>query len=444
MSNMLERIGFNKILPLEHPLLEAIGIYVSRMIVLLAVIFANFVLLGAAVLFMRSPKIFVLAGISIGATLCLIVITRLGVSKLQTFTQASRREFPIPFRGEVPTTTFPEIAGYEKVKLELQAIVEYLRSPDSSDQLEAQPPRNILLAGSPGAVKDMLVSAVANSANVPLYHEHGPTFVDLFVGVGTARIRRLFEEAKQHAPSIVFIDQIESLHYPALLSQLLNELDELVHTSSSVIFIAGTDRMNELASPLIRRLNQVVEMSMESTATTAGGAITGASIPLIVDFFRRRKERGAIAVRLTETDGHIIEGAEVQEPFIEEVDGERFIVISLPQTPNIHVPLSGLKTIEFPNTSIGELLEAMEISQWDNAEHFLQANNDAWLVVSELHDKGALSASELKTILEQEGYPMTMRAVERRLDALINLGIVQKRGLFRYELHLDARNRIFA
>ena len=107
--------------------------------------------------------------------------------------------------------TFDDIAGIDEAKAELQQIVAFLRNPERYQRLGGKIPKGVLIVGAPGTGKTLLARAVAGEAAVPFFTISGSAFVEMFVGVGAARVRDLFEQAKQKAPCIVFIDELDAL-----------------------------------------------------------------------------------------------------------------------------------------------------------------------------------------------------------------------------------------
>ena len=161
-------------------------------------------------------------------------------------------------------TTFKDIAGLQEVKQEIEEVVDFLKDPAKFHKLGARIPRGILLVGAPGTGKTMLAKAVANEANVPFYFVSGSEFVEMFVGVGANRVRDTFELAKQTAPSIVFVDEIDAVgrHRGAglggghdereqTLNQILVEMDGF-DTQDAVIVLAATNRPDILDPALLR------------------------------------------------------------------------------------------------------------------------------------------------------------------------------------------------
>jgi cell division protease FtsH len=160
--------------------------------------------------------------------------------------------------------TFDDIAGIDEAKEELEEVVEFLRTPERFQALGGRIPRGVLLVGPPGTGKTLLAKAVAGEASVPFFSISGSDFVEMFVGVGAARVRDLFDQAKKHAPAIVFIDELDALGkargggYPGghdereqTLNQLLTELDGF-ETNDGVILMAATNRPEVLDPALLR------------------------------------------------------------------------------------------------------------------------------------------------------------------------------------------------
>src|SRR3990167_6685711 len=111
--------------------------------------------------------------------------------------------------SEKPKTKFDDVAGVEEAKEEVQEIVDFLKYPGRYVEIGAKIPKGVLLVGSPGTGKTLLAKAVAGEAEVPFFSVTGSSFIEMFVGVGAARVRDLFEQAKKDAPSIIFIDEID-------------------------------------------------------------------------------------------------------------------------------------------------------------------------------------------------------------------------------------------
>ena len=160
--------------------------------------------------------------------------------------------------------TFADVAGLEGVKNDLEEVVEFLRSPEKFQRLGARVPKGILLMGPPGAGKTLLGRAVAGEAGVPFFSINGSEFIQMFVGVGAGRVRDLFNTAKENAPAILFIDEIDAVgrHRGAgiggghdereqTLNQILSEMDGFTQTES-VIVMAATNRPDVLDPALLR------------------------------------------------------------------------------------------------------------------------------------------------------------------------------------------------
>ena len=165
---------------------------------------------------------------------------------------------------EQKKVTFEDVAGAEEEKGELQEIVEFLRDPKRFLELGARIPKGVLLVGPPGTGKTLLAKAVAGEANVPFFSISGSDFVEMFVGMGAARVRDLFKEANKMAPCIVFIDEIDTIgkkrdgsgiagndEREQTLNQLLSEMDGF-DGSSGVVILAATNRPETLDKALLR------------------------------------------------------------------------------------------------------------------------------------------------------------------------------------------------
>jgi cell division protease FtsH len=162
------------------------------------------------------------------------------------------------------TVRFDDVAGVEEAKEELREVVEFLKNPDKFTRIGAKIPKGVLLVGPPGTGKTLLARAVAGEASVPFYSISGSEFVEMFVGVGAARVRDLFENAQAHAPCIVFIDELDALgrsrganvlgtneEREQTLNQLLVEMDGFA-ANKGVIILAATNRPEILDPALLR------------------------------------------------------------------------------------------------------------------------------------------------------------------------------------------------
>jgi cell division protease FtsH len=160
--------------------------------------------------------------------------------------------------------TFADVAGCDEAKEEVQELVEFLRDPSKFQKLGGRIPRGVLMVGSPGTGKTLLAKAIAGEAKVPFFSISGSDFVEMFVGVGAARVRDMFENAKKHAPCIIFIDEIDAVgrqrgaglgggndEREQTLNQMLVEMDGF-ETGMGVIVIAATNRPDVLDPALLR------------------------------------------------------------------------------------------------------------------------------------------------------------------------------------------------
>jgi cell division protease FtsH len=160
--------------------------------------------------------------------------------------------------------TFQDVAGIDEAKAELQEVVQFLKTPDLYRRLGAHLPKGVLLVGPPGTGKTLLARAVAGEAGVPFFSTNGSSFVEMFVGVGAARVRDLFEQAAQHAPSLIFIDELDALGKARManplgsndereqtLNQLLSEMDGF-DPNTGVLLMAATNRPEQLDPALLR------------------------------------------------------------------------------------------------------------------------------------------------------------------------------------------------
>ncbi len=168
------------------------------------------------------------------------------------------------YTKEEVSVTFDDVAGVENAKIELYEVVDFLKNPDKYKKIGAKIPRGILLMGSPGTGKTLLAKAVAGEAEVPFFSISGSEFVEMFVGVGAARVRDLFKKAKSEAPAIIFIDEIDSVgrargagvggghdEKEQTLNQILAEMDGF-ETDEQVVVLAATNRPDVLDFALMR------------------------------------------------------------------------------------------------------------------------------------------------------------------------------------------------
>jgi cell division protease FtsH len=169
------------------------------------------------------------------------------------------------FDEEQPSTTFADVAGYDGAKSEISEVVDFLRNPDRYSKAGAVVPRGVLMIGPPGTGKTLLARAVAGEAHVPFFSVTGSSFVEMFVGVGAARVRDLFAEARKRSPAIIFIDEIDAIgqrragqgavvsndEREQTLNQLLAEMDGFDPTMGIVV-LGATNRPEVLDPALLR------------------------------------------------------------------------------------------------------------------------------------------------------------------------------------------------
>ena len=181
-----------------------------------------------------------------------------GPGELKKFLESPGR------KAEVPEVSFNDVAGQENAKREVMELIEFLKNPEHFRKLGAEVPRGILLMGAPGTGKTLMARALAGEAGVPFYSISGSEFIEVFVGVGASRVRHLFEAAKKNAPSIIFIDELDSVgrtrgtglggghdEREQTLNQILAEMDGFAG-HEAVIVIAATNRPDVLDPALLR------------------------------------------------------------------------------------------------------------------------------------------------------------------------------------------------
>ncbi|MDQ7046852.1 MAG: ATP-dependent metallopeptidase FtsH/Yme1/Tma family protein [Sulfurovum sp.] len=171
------------------------------------------------------------------------------------------------------TVTFEDVAGIKDVKEELEEIIDFLKEPQKYRDFDIRLPKGVLLIGPPGVGKTLIAKAVAGEANVPFFYQSGASFVHIYVGMGVKRVSELFKKAKQMAPSIIFIDEIDAVgksrggsrndEREATLNQLLTEMDGF-EDSSGVIVIAATNKVEMLDEALLRagRFDRRIHISL--------------------------------------------------------------------------------------------------------------------------------------------------------------------------------------
>jgi cell division protease FtsH len=175
--------------------------------------------------------------------------------------------------------TFKDVAGLDEPKTEIQEVVDFLKHPDKYSKLGARIPKGVLMVGPPGTGKTLMGKAVAGEAEVPFFSLSGSDFVEMFVGVGSARVRDMFAKAKEKAPCIIFIDEIDAIgrtrgtsrsmqsndERESTLNQLLQEMDGF-DTNSGIIVIAATNRADVLDNALLRpgRFDRHIQLELPS------------------------------------------------------------------------------------------------------------------------------------------------------------------------------------
>ncbi|HEX9477734.1 MAG TPA: AAA family ATPase, partial [Methylomirabilota bacterium] len=198
------------------------------------------------------------------AGLWLFLMRRMGGGPTQALS-FGRSKAKIYDRKELKTT-FADVAGVDEAKAELMEVVDFLKNPKKYQRLGGRIPKGVLLVGPPGTGKTLLARAVAGEADVPFFFLSGSEFVEMFVGVGASRVRDLFEQAKEKAPCIVFIDELDAIgktragntgflsghdEREQTLNQLLAEMDGF-DSSKGVIIMAATNRPEVLDAALLR------------------------------------------------------------------------------------------------------------------------------------------------------------------------------------------------
>ncbi len=207
----------------------------------------------------------VLPMLLIAALLIFVIMPRMrdpmGGGFLNNYVRSPAKRYEKNRGGRI---TFEDVAGMEGAKRELAEIVEFLKSAEKFTRLGAQVPKGVLLVGPPGTGKTLLAKAVAGEANVPFYSINGSEFIQMFVGVGASRVRDLFKTAKESAPCVVFIDEIDAVgrmrgagvgggsdEREQTLNQILSEMDGF-QPSETVIVLAATNRPDVLDAALLR------------------------------------------------------------------------------------------------------------------------------------------------------------------------------------------------
>ncbi|MCM1418267.1 MAG: ATP-dependent zinc metalloprotease FtsH [Bacteroides sp.] len=201
----------------------------------------------------------IMVALMIGITIVFMRQTT-GGGKMSQFSRANTRNQP----SNGKKITFEDVAGAEEEKQELEEIVDFMKNPKKYQELGARIPKGVLLVGPPGTGKTLLAKAVAGEANVPFFSISGSDFVEMFVGVGASRVRDLFDQAKKHTPSVIFIDEIDAVgrqrgaglggghdEREQTLNQLLVEMDGFTD-NQNIIVMAATNRRDILDPALLR------------------------------------------------------------------------------------------------------------------------------------------------------------------------------------------------
>ncbi|XP_015515862.1 ATP-dependent zinc metalloprotease YME1L [Neodiprion lecontei] len=208
----------------------------------------------------------------------LALMTLILMSGVTLYASASGSVFRFPLGNQIEVSaddinvTFNDVKGADEAKQELKDVVEFVKSPDKFSALGGKLPKGVLLVGPPGTGKTLLARAVAGEAGVPFFHAAGPEFDEILVGQGARRVRDLFKAAKERAPCVVFIDEIDSvgakrtssfLHPYAnqTINQLLSEMDGF-HQNAGVIVLGATNRREDLDTALLRPGRFDVEVSV--------------------------------------------------------------------------------------------------------------------------------------------------------------------------------------
>jgi cell division protease FtsH len=194
------------------------------------------------------------------------LFSRNGGGGAQGGLQIGKSKAKVYVGGEATKTMFGDVAGVDEAKQELQEIVQFLKTPEKYTKIGAKIPKGVLLVGPPGTGKTLLAKAVAGEAGVPFFSISGSEFVELFVGVGSSRVRDLFEQAKKQSPCIIFIDELDAIgkarssggmyggndEREQTLNQLLTEMDGFGVDGTTVIVLAATNRPETLDQALLR------------------------------------------------------------------------------------------------------------------------------------------------------------------------------------------------
>ena len=216
--------------------------------------------------------LFILLG-SIGYLFKMMKVNRLQQIRQIRGAREENAEIYEPVQALRSNVTFKDVAGIKDVKEELEEIIDFLREPQKYRDMDIRLPKGVLLVGPPGVGKTLISKAVAGEAGVPFFYQSGASFVHIYVGMGAKRVSELFKKAKQMAPSIIFIDEIDAVgksrgefrndEREATLNQLLTEMDGF-EESSGVIVIGATNKIDVLDEALLRagRFDRRIHISL--------------------------------------------------------------------------------------------------------------------------------------------------------------------------------------
>ena len=317
----------------------------------------------------------------------MFAIRRMGQGGLGGLMQIGKSRAKIYVEKQTKVT-FADVAGVDEAKDELVEIVNFLKDPRTYGRLGGRPPKGVLLVGPPGTGKTLLARAVAGEAGVPVFSISGSVFVEMFVGVGAARVRDLFEQARQHAPAIIFIDELDALgrargpfstggqdEKDQTLNQLLAELDGF-DPSSGLVLLAATNRPEILDPALLRAgrfdrqvlvdrpdkrgREQILAVHLKKVATLAADVkpeqiaaltpgFTGADLANLVNeatlLATRRNAEAVTMTDFTMAIERIVAGLEKRNRLLNPLErrvvayhelGHAMVALALPGTDSVH------------------------------------------------------------------------------------------------------------
>ena len=217
-----------------------------------------------------------LMAIGLGAWGLFTLLQQKKPTKKPHIKSSAKEELPIdttPIKALISSVRFSDVAGINDVKEELEEIIDFLKEPQKYRKFKIRLPKGVLLVGPPGVGKTLISKAVAGEANVPFFYQSGASFVHIYVGMGAKRVSELFAKAKQMAPSIIFIDEIDAVgksrgggrndEREATLNELLTQMDGF-EESSGVIVIGATNKIEMLDEALLRagRFDRHIHISL--------------------------------------------------------------------------------------------------------------------------------------------------------------------------------------